>query len=62
MGIFVKSTSHPTVEDLKKASDIAFKAREEYEKQLVDAYKSKKLKSKRLIAEAKLLAGGVKND
>lgn len=62
MGIFVKATAHPTVEDLKKASDIAFKAREEYEKQLVDAYKSKKLKSKRLIAEAKLLAGGVKND
>ena len=62
MGICVKSTSHPSVEDLKKASDMAFKAREEYEKQLVDAYKSKKLKSKRLIAEAKRLAGGVKND
>ena len=62
MGIFVKSTPHPSIEDLKKVSDMAFKAREDYEKQLVNAYKSKKLKSKRLIAEAKLLAGGVKND
>ena len=62
MGICVKSKTHPSVEDLKKSSDIAFKAREEYEKQLVDAYKNKKLKSKRLIAEAKLLAGGAKND
>ena len=62
MGICVKSTSHPSVEDLKKSSDKAFNTREEYEKQLVDAYKSKKLKSKRLIAEAKILAGGVKND
>lgn len=62
MGICVKSTSHPSIEDLRKSSDIAFKAREEYEKQLIDAYKNKKLKSKQLIAEAKLLAGGVKND
>lgn len=62
MGILVKSTSHPSVEDLRKASDIVFEAREKYEKQLVNAYKNKKLKSKRLIAEAKLLTGGAKND
>ena len=62
MGIFVKSTSHLSVEDLRKTSEMAFKERKEYEKQLVDAYKSKKLKSKRLIAEAKLLAGDAKND
>lgn len=62
MGIFVKATAHPTVEELKKASDAAFEKKVAYEKQLVEAYKNKKLKSKRLIAEAKAIAGGVKND
>ena len=62
MGIFVKATAHPSVEDLKKASDAAFEKRVAYEKQLVDAYKDKKLKSKRLIAEAKAIAGGIVNE
>lgn len=62
MGIFVKATAHPIVEEFKKASDAAFEKRVAYEKQLVEAYKNKKLKSKRLIAEAKAVAGGVKND
>ena len=34
MGIFVKSTPHPSIEDLKKASDMAFKVREDYEKRI----------------------------
>ena len=62
MGTFVKTTVHSSVEELKKASDVAFEKRVAYEKQLVEAYKNKKLKSKRLIAEAKAIAGGVKND
>lgn len=62
MGICVKTIAHPTVEELRKASDAAFEKRVAYEKQLVEAYKNKKLKSKRLIAEAKAIAGGIKND
>ena len=31
MGIFVKATAHPTVEELKKASDADLKKRVEYE-------------------------------
>ena len=62
MGTFVKATAHSSVEELKKASDAAYDKRVAYEKQLVEAYKNKKLKSKRLIAEAKAIAGGTKND
>lgn len=62
MGTVVKRTMHPSVEDLKKASDAAFEKKVAYEKQLVDAYKDKKLKSRRLIVEAKAIAGGIVNE
>ena len=55
MGTCLKRTDRPTANELRERSDKAFAAQQTYNTQLVEAWKAGKLKSPRLIAEAKAL-------
>ncbi len=50
-----KNCSSPSIEDMKKTNDKAFEEKELNEKQLIEAYTNKKLKSKKLIKHAEML-------
>lgn len=55
MGIFTKKTNNMTVAEIKKASEAAYAAQVTRNENLVAALEAGKLKSPRLIAEAKAI-------
>lgn len=55
MGDMIRVTPQMSGKDLREHGENLFAAREEFNKNLLDAFKNKKLKSKSLIREAKRL-------
>ena len=55
MGIVAKREMKKSAYELKQESDLAYAKKKEREENLVQAYKDKKLKSKVLIKEARLI-------
>ena len=53
MGIVVKRENRKDISELKKIGEKHFEQRLAYENQSIEAYNSKKLKSEKLITEAK---------
>lgn len=55
MGIVAKREMKKSAYELKQEGDLAYTKKKEREENLVQAYKDKKLKSKALIKEARLI-------